>query len=482
MWVLIDEDPQVVSTANPTGGANVEASSDWLSSSGSPATMRMEGGDIPNAWSFNPNRVNAELHLVTAIGAGPCPGANCTLTFDDPLTLAFRESGSHNAQVYWPTLCCGGASNPFLQQAGVENLTITKAANSGVQFEFCAYCWMKDVEVGTWIDGGVQVKYSARTQIEFNYFHDCADCENSGAEYPVDINSASTETYVANNIVVRGGKGMVGKAANTAVVAYNYIDEQFYMASSIGDYWLDMGINGSHYVGTHHFLFEGNSGSNCDGDETHGNALYHTFFRNHCRGLRATFVDPSNGQTVNDATGTAWIGQSTPTAPAVLRAAGPYAFNYWYAYVGNVLGLAGITTTGNGWVYQGIYCGGCATAEQTNKIIWYSGSVGSEWPSYDPNLSGTISSCTPSTCFIFRNGNYDYVNGGIVDWTAGYLQTLPQSFYLSSAPPFFSAGTCKYPWPWVTPTGSSPLQNNSCGGSGLPALARWNAGTPFVQP
>ena len=28
------------------------------------------------------------------------PGDGCTLTFDDPLTIAFRQSGSHNAQVY----------------------------------------------------------------------------------------------------------------------------------------------------------------------------------------------------------------------------------------------------------------------------------------------------------------------------------------------------------------------------------------------
>ena len=71
----------------------------------------------------------------------------------------------------------------------------------------------------------------------------------------------------------------------------------------------------------------------------------------------------------------------------------------------------------------------------------------------------------------------------IADWTSGYTQTLPNSFYLSSAPSFFSTGaSCTYAWPWVTPTGSNPIQANSCGGDGLPAKARWVAGTPFVQP
>ena len=32
--------------------------------------------------------------------------------------------------------------------------------------------------------------------------------------------------------------------------------------------------------------------------------------------------------------------------------------------------------------------------------------------------------------YIFRHGDYDYVNGSIADWTSGYSQTLPNSFYL----------------------------------------------------
>ncbi len=90
--------------------------------------------------------------------------------------------------------------------------------------------------------------------------------------------------------------------------------------------------------------------------------------------------------------------------------------------------------------------------------------------------------------YIFRHGNYDYVNGSIADWTSGYSHTLPNSFYSSSKPSFFSASgaKCTYPWPWVTPTGSTPVQpptGTGCAATdGLPAKARWAAGTPFVQP
>lgn len=148
MWVLIDEasaSGYVTDPMSPTLG-QVWATSDAMSSSGSPATGRVVwekhnpslypgGGDTISSsntpatagsdgcsWDFC-DRPTSEIHLVTAIGAGPCPGTNCTLTFDSPLTIAYRQSGSHNAQVYWPTDNTG-AANPFLTYAGLENLTI----------------------------------------------------------------------------------------------------------------------------------------------------------------------------------------------------------------------------------------------------------------------------------------------------------------------------------------------------------------------
>jgi hypothetical protein len=93
----------------------------------------------------------------------------------------------------------------------------------------------------------------------------------------------------------------------------------------------------------------------------------------------------------------------------------------------------------------------------------------------DPYLDGVSGS------YIFINGNYDYLNNAVT-WQ-GSPVTLPNSFYLASKPAFF---TSSYPWPWVTPTGSEQVQTgpSGCGGtcSGLPAQARWQAGTPFVQP
>ena len=151
-------------------------------------------------------------------------------------------------------------------------------------------------------------------------------------------------------------------------------------------------------------------------------------------------------------------------------------FNYW-AWVGNVLGTTS-TTAANGWVYS-------INSAPTGpvKTMWLSGWTGSEWSTNpDVNLNGATHS------YLFKHGNYDYVNGSIVDWTAGYSHALPNSFYLSSAPSYFGAsGThCTYAWPWVTPTGGSQIQTPTGSGcsatDGLPAKARWAAGTPFVQP
>jgi hypothetical protein len=493
MWVLIDEASGAGWQNDPVGPnlyGQVWASSDWLSTSGSPATGRVQWakfsanpadmGDFdsgqypytagsPGCWYSSCDRVTEEIHLVTAVGSN-------TITFDDPLTVAFRESGNHNAYVYFPAHQ-NGAPMAFLQYAGVENLTIERPTNGGVNFIFCAYCWTKNVEVVGWQGGGVNFDYSVRGQMDTTFVNSCGNSVNNGAEYPIGISSGATEIYVVNSITRICGKGMVGRTGAGSVVAYSYFDDTMYDSySGIGDYWVDMGLNGSHYAATHHWLFEGNWADNLDNDDTHGNAVYHTYFRNWSTALRTPFTDPSLNKTVNDATGVAYAcGTTGPSGcsantPGPLRAAGPMEHDYWFAFVGNVLGTSGVTVAPN-WIYSGNY--------NDNQTIWLPGwnSDANNPTKSDPNLTAT------SGAFIFKHGDYDYVNGGIVDWTSGYSQTLPNSFYLSGEPGFFSGGaSCTYSWPWVTPTGSSQIQTNSCGGSGLPAKARFDAGTPFTQP
>ncbi len=510
-WVLIDEASGASWQPDPmnsrTGYVNVWAAPDWLSTSGSPATGRVEWakyqdlangaypGDFglgsddlypytagsPGCWMSYCDRPTAELHRVASIGAGPCPGTNCTLTFDDPLTIAFRESGGHNAQVYGPLYgsnynFVASTITSMLEQAGVENLSVLRGANGGIQMTLCVNCWIKNTEVGDWYGGGIEVSYSARSELNTVYVHHCWDSVNSGGEYPIALDLASTEILLTNSITNFAGKGMVARAGGAgSVVSYNYIDDQMYDAySGIGDWWLDDSVNATHYAGPHHVLFEGNWGNNLDGDQTHGNSVYMTFFRNLSTGMRTPFDDPSIGSTalVDDYTGKAYycpsgLASCVSTPPGPFRAAGPGAYSYWYAFIGNVLGVSGTTTAANGWTYSGDF-----TGSRIFMLGWMGNNGGQ-----DPNLDGK------SASYILINGNYDYLNNAVT-WT-GSPVTLPNSFYLSNTPAFFTAGS-GYSWPWVTPTGSEQIQNgpSGCGStcSGLPAQARWQAGTPFVQP
>jgi hypothetical protein len=498
-WVLIDEASGAGWVADPmnqwTGNGSVWAASDWLSPSGSPATGRVLWSKAKNnAWDFGSteypyqanstgcwysycDRPTAELHKIASIGAGPCPGSNCTLTFDDPLTIAFRQSGGHNAQVYASLYANNsGTGSPIsmLQQAGVENISLLRAPEGGLEMELCVNCWVKNTEVGDWYGGGIGISYSARSELNTVYVHHCWDSVNNGGEYPLALDSASTEMLITNSITNFAGKGMVARAGGAgSVISYNYIDDTMYDAESgIGDWWVDMGINASHYSGPHHVLFEGNWGDNLDNDNTHGNSMYMTFFRNLGSGLRTPFTDPSVGGLVDDFTGMAYycpsgLASCETWAPGPFRAAGPMGYNYWFAYVGNVLGTSGETTAAHGWTYSGDF-----TASRIFMLGWGAGNGGQ-----DPYLDGQSGS------YILINGNYDYLNDAVT-WQ-GSPVTLPNSFYLSSEPAFFAAGS-GYAWPWVTPTGSVQIQNgpSGCGGtcSGLPAQARWQAGTPFVQP
>ena len=548
MWVLIDEASGADWQRDPVNpDTQIWAAPDWSNRSGSPVTGRvawqkhnpsLSWDDFSSSsypftsqstgcyYSFC-DRPTAELHLVKAIGSGPCPGVHCTITFDDPLTVAYRisggttftgsvksgtstltadsgtplvgqivagagipwgtyitggrgtsytmsasatanessetmTSGSHEAQLYYPSNLNGSRSPTPTEYAGLENISFSRTVK-GVLMGFCMYCWVKNVEVANWFEGGINVSYSARDQIDSVYVHDCSLSQPNGAEYPIDLQAATTEIYVVNSITVRCGKGMTARSGGAgSVVAYNYMDQTYYQKVVGGPHWVELSVNGSHAPGTHMMLFEGNWGDNLDSDDTHGPADYHTFFRNWGTGLRTPFTDPADKIYTDDL-------KDTPGRNGPFRAAGVMAYTYWMAFVGNALGEPDVTTSSNNWLLNSDFM-----TSRTGSI-WLLGWNNQPLYQSDPN-------CTTET---FQNGNFDYLNRS-VSWAADYTDhNLPKSFYRSSEPGFFSqagGSGCKYAWPWITPTSATPIQSNSCGGPGLPAEARYKAGTPFVRP
>lgn len=414
---------------------------------------------------------------------------NTSVSVGSPASPATFYAAGFNAQLHLPKTQSGGAVT-VQEQSGIENLTISRGSQGNIAINFCAYCWVKNVETFGWYNGGVTVNASVRNQIDTIYCHDGYDLENNGSEYCLSLDSYTTENLVTNSIFLNNGKSMVGRATGGGnVVSYNYADDTLYMASSIGNWFVDHSTNLSHFKGSHHGLFEGNWSDTCGDDDTHGAVGYHTYYRNWCTGLRTAFSDPSftnassstfnlTNAPQNDA-GSSTLGTgfangfsypySSGTGPK--RAFSQMAWNYWHAAVGNVFGTSAQTTSGNTWVLNGLYTG------TQHGSIYMMGWINTG-TQFDPNLDGA--GANPIWAWI--NGNYDYLNSTIT-WGRTSAFTLPTSLYLSVAPSFFGPGaSCTYTWPWIDSTSGTPVKSNSCGGSGLPAEAREKAGTPFVQP
>lgn len=439
---------------------------------------------------------------VTAIGSCSAGVGSYTVNQSQTVSARTMTPGAHQAHVYWATNSSGTPVS-FLQNAGIENLTVNRSQAGGINYQFCANCWNKGVEVVNWgggfgaSGGAVNLYYSMRVETRFTFMNNCGASGNNGAEYPYGQQDMSSENLLIDSIAVMCGKGMVGKSGGGNVVAYNYVDKQMYDAySGIGDWFDDNGVNSAHWVGTHHALHEGNFSPNLDGDDIHGNSVYMTFVRNWGTALRSDFMDPScpiqcttavsdktpfSGSTFTTQGGKGW---SCPSGTAscvangtgFLRAAGPQIHMYLYSFAGNVLGTATVTTAAKGWNLNG--------TEGTNVAIWASGwnSDAANVSVTDPYLNGTN-----NPQLLFKNCNYDYVTASVADCAGGiYTATIPNSFFLpgagASAPSWWPSGSTTYPFPWVTANLSTKIQTNSLGGPGLPAKARYDAGTPFQQP
>jgi hypothetical protein len=379
-------------------------------------------------WFSHCDRPTNEMHRISAIFGD-------TITFDSPVTISYRVS--HEAKLYrW--------QKPHTQSVGIENLTVSNGDDGNIKFMWCAYCWAKNVENTLWLGDGFDINSSLRVQLERVYVHNGVWPVNGGGAYNISLAWGSSEVLLEDSISLLTNKVMVDRSAGAgSVVAYNYMDDGYINGQ---DGWVEIGLNASHMVGSHHVLFEGNYGFNIDSDQTHGNSIYHAFFRNYTSGYRKPFRTLA-GTQIDDTTGCCHP----------LRTIGAHAYAYWFSFIGNVLGTPGHTS---GWVYDAI--GGLNTFPPSG--IWMLGYMDISPQGYDPKVSDTA----------IRDGNFDYLTNSIHWASKDADHRLPNSLYLTQKPNFFSAGR-GYTWPWVDPTGSSQLYE-------LPAKVRYDAGTPFTQP
>jgi hypothetical protein len=277
----------------------------------------------------------------------------------------------------------------------------------------------------------VDITHSFRLEIRDSFIHDTIHPYPGGAGYGLSLQQGTSEVLIENNIIVEANKVMVVRSAGAgSVVGYNYMDN-----GNIGNYagWMEVGLNASHMVGSHHVLFEGNRSFNYDSDDTWGGALAMTVFRNHLTGRRRDYPNQDN-----------------------VRAAGLAYGSWWHSFIGNVLGEPGRM---DGWIYEdpgdGTY--GDETSVWGKRFtIWKLGYAPGAWgQAPDPKVRSTV----------LRDGNYDYLTNS-VKWDRRAVE-LPRSLYLTEKPAFFG----DLPWPWVDPTGPTKLAS-------LPAYLRYDVRVP----
>jgi hypothetical protein len=392
---------------------------------GEPLTPTTPTGGPAASWFCRQDRPTNEIKEVASV-------AGNVVTFTSPLHSSYRTS--HTAQLTRYTNAGNGGVH--VAHAGIEDLTVIRGTNGNVIFTCAAYSWMKNVESATYHGGGVVILNSFRLEVRDSYIHDAAWPCPGGAGYAVVLQSGDSEILFENNVIVRANKVMVARSAGAgSVFGYNYADQGFINYNSA---WIECGLNASHMTGPHHVLFEGNYGFNWDSDNTHGNSIYLTAFRNHLRGVRRPFINPHNGELVDD------IAQS---GNGPKRCVGAMGYSYWMTFVGNVLGAQGKM---NGWAYEST-----GTMAMAHPGIWMLG-----WDAGEPYYFDSIVAET-----AVRDGNWDWVRAAQT-WHDSSPVALQDSLYLSGKPAFFGDN----PWPWVDPTTGAIYV--------LPAKARFEAIEP----
>jgi hypothetical protein len=435
--VLLDETSGASWQTDPQGRGQIWASSDFrvvwqkhnplvryvddFAADGFPTTPGTAG-----SWFSRQDRPTAEIKQIASV-------SGTTITFTTPIHISYRSS--HAAQL-------SRYGQPHVTNAGVEDLKLIGGDNGNLRFLWAALSWARNVESTEWHGEGFAIDMSFGIELREFYVHDAAWAQPGGGGYAISLAAGTAEILIENGISVRANKLMVARSAGAgSVVGYNYMDMSYINTNGA---WIETGLNASHMVGSHHVLFEGNYGENADSDNTHGNSIYLTFFRNHLRGIRAPFDNQAGGR----------IDDSTQTRNGPKRCAGLMAYSYWMSFVGNVLGASGQM---EGWVYETSFANG-------KPGIWMLG-----WDAVKPYPTDAQVLAT-----TLRHGNFDYVTNN-VEWSSTIADhTLPNSLYLARKPTFFDAGS-GYIWPWVDSLGATTLYK-------LPAKARYDAGTPFTQP
>jgi hypothetical protein len=423
----------------------------------------------PNFGLFSGSfRAINQLMKVSAIS-----GAGRIITFETPFrhTMPVAQ-GAQLSQYNQGSLITG---------VGIEELAMLGGGNGNIYATFCTYCWLKHLESYYFYQPDT-FRGCYRCEYRDSYLHESPTPIFGGGAYLLSLIWATSDTLVENNIHWNADKLITIQGCGGGnVVAYSYMDDAW--LTGFEDE-IEAGINNGHYTCSHMDLIEGNCTHKYSGDSHWGGSVDTTVFRNHLTGKRAAalwlngYVGAGSGLPYSDYGG----GGNGRVACDIA------AFNFRHNIVGNVLGTQGQTLLGSGsggespqtaFAYEAI---DVADPPGIDIAIVRAYTIGGfDFTGLPPSgVSGT--SWWPHTVdTILRQGNWDWMTGtqtwytspvGAKGWPGnGRSQMLPQSLYLTQAPPFFVSNSYNAnAWPWVDPYTGRVAK--------LPAKARFDAGTP----
>ncbi len=404
-FVMLDEDDYSAATwtplparINPVSGSSIWASDRIVFQRHNPPVLY---GDDPFpdslTWFSRAGRPLNEIKEVIAVTGN-------AITFSTPIHITYTVDKQAQLTRYTGT-------DVHVRGAGIEDLGLAGGGDGSIRFEAAAYSWVRNVDNTLWVGEGIGINNSFRIEIRDSSLRDGAWPQPGGGGYAISLAWGSSEILIENNVVLNVNKVLVARSSGAgSVVGYNYMDNGYILNAPE---WMEVGLNASHMVGSHHVLFEGNASFNYDSDNTHGNAIAMTVFRNHLIGRRRSLTGMVNA-----------------------RGAGLMVGSWWHTFIGNVIGEPGRMA---GWIYEDPGDGslGHTTSRWgAGPTVWKLG--------YDPGQWDQLPDLKVRATTV-RDGNFDYVSGQ-VRWDRP-AQPLPASLYLTAKPAFFG----DHRWPWVDP-------------------------------
>ena len=336
-----------------------------------------------------------------------------TYEFTPPAYTNYNTADSASVTFTWLS---GSPNENFKNWAGIEDMTITNSNASSasiVQFGFASNCWMRNVKT---INGGVSHVApwdSYRCEIRDCWFSGILPPITSSRGYCIQFGTpntpntpASTSALLMEGCIVEGTRGgvILGYGSSGNVIGYNYFVDIVDEVATIQK--PDISIHSSFPTQN---LIEGNFCTRMYADMYHGNAHYNHFVRNWAKG-----ADSSQNK------------ESALTSVEI-----DYQHRN-YTVAGNVLGYSGITS-----YVSGLGSPGTSFYEEyvPNAASSYGKSYRAFMLGYNSEAGGTSNADTEVRNTLLRKGNYNYVDGAIPAGEALGVDTIADSYYLTSSPP-----------------------------------------------